>query len=94
MSEKIRSVKSNRNYPDKIENEAFCLMRKNSGVDLIYEVKLKDGGRNIVLGTCKVLDKWTKEKGHDIAVTELKTQSSKMRKKMKDITQLIRDNIV
>lgn len=93
MSEKLRSVKSNRSYPDKIEDETFCLTRRNSAVDLIYEVKLKDGGRNIVLGTCKVLDKWT-GKCHDIEVTALKVQSSKMRKKMKDITKLIRYNIV
>jgi len=93
MSEKLRSVKSNRDYPDKIENEEFCLIRKSSGVDLIYEARFNDGGRSILLGTCKVLDRWTKN-GHDIAVEQLKVKSSLMRKKMKDISKLIRENIV
>lgn len=93
MNEKIRSANSNRSYPDKIENETFCLVRKNSGVNLIYEVRFNDGGRQILLGTCKVLDRWTKGE-HDIAVEQLKVQSSLMRKKMKDISKLIQDNIV
>lgn len=94
MSEKIRSAtNSNRSYPDKIENEKFCLVRKKSGTNLIYEVQLKDGRRSIMLGTCKVLDRWT-ENGHDIIVEELKAQSSLMRKKLKEISKVIRANIV
>lgn len=92
--QELREVKWSRSYPNRIENEKYFLERRSWGWRLIYAVYLKQENENIFLGTCHVFEREPKKNESIYVVKELNAKLPLMIKRIKEIEDLIRKNIV
>ena len=92
--QELIEMKWDRNYPNIIEDDRFCLLKGNWGFRLIYRVYFKKNGEEF-LGICHVMERKVKRKQqHNIVVVELNAKSTLLNKRMREIEQLIQNNIV
>ena len=76
----------------RLENEQLYLVKKGYAHKLIYEVFFQETGESI--GTCHVLEIVGKKKDEQkiFVVQEFVAKSPKLKKRLKDIEKLVRDN--
>lgn len=92
--QELREVKWSRSYPNRIESEKFSFERRSWGWRLIYAVYLKQGAEPLFLGTCHVWERDAKKDRSIYVVKELNAKSPLLNKRMKEIEEVIRKNIV